>query len=88
VWPSAYEVGPEVAAAFPAECLRHSPRTDWPHLDLAHAVTLQLAACGVTSIDRAEQCTFRDESWFYSYRRDGAATGRQMGLVACGPAAQ
>jgi len=53
-----YEVGPEVAAQFPAEALRPGPR-ERPHLDLFHAATLRLVERGVPrrSIVTAPFCT-------------------------------
>ena len=53
-----YEVGPEVAAQFPADALRPGPR-ERPHLDLFHAATLRLVERGVprASIVAAPFCT-------------------------------
>ena len=53
-----YEVGPEVAAQFPADALRPGPR-ERPHLDLFHAATRRLVQHGVSprSIVVAPFCT-------------------------------
>lgn len=55
--------------------------TTWgtPSLDLGAGVRAQLARDGVTVVD-ASRCT-RESADLYSYRRDGARAGRQVGLV-------
>ena len=81
----AYEVGGEVVAALRASglakedflALGHGSR---PHVDLGRAVLRQLASAGVTRADRLDRCTFADPK-LHSYRRDGAASGRQAGLI-------
>jgi copper oxidase (laccase) domain-containing protein len=47
-------------------------------LDLAAALSYELASDGVRVLDRSS-CTVEDRS-LYSYRRDGV-TGRQVGLI-------
>lgn len=77
-----YEVGEEVAARFPAATVRRDrPR---PHLDLPLAARLQLAAAGLPeeALHDCGACTACDRDAYYSYRRDGAATGRHWGVVA------
>lgn len=71
---SAYEVGPEVAAAFDGEGV------DDGHLDLRAIAQLQLAAGGVKRVESIDSCTYADPARFYSYRRDGE-TGRQAGIA-------
>ena len=84
-----FEIGPEVAdalaAADLASCvvapgihgLKH-------HADLVAAVALQLERCGVprACIDAEPPCTYADRARFFSYRRDGAASGRLAAIIA------
>ncbi|MDE5900579.1 MAG: polyphenol oxidase family protein [Muribaculaceae bacterium] len=66
-----FEVGPEVAAFFPAQALVESPGRR-PHVDLGAAVSLQLVASGLwhESIARPMACSMHD-SRFHSVRREG-----------------
>lgn len=52
-------------------------------LDLNEAARRQLAAAGVPAdqIGPAGPCTYGDAGRFYSYRRDGAPTGRLMAAI-------
>lgn len=81
----AYRVGPEVVEALAAIGL--DPRdflvegAEAPHVDLSRAVAAQLAAAGIGAIDRSVRCTASDPE-LYSHRRDGAAAGRQAGVIA------
>jgi YfiH family protein len=96
---SHFEVGPEVASFF--DLARLSAAVDRsgtaagaaggaprPHVDLARAVALQLAAAGVTQIDgdlpeeRRARCTFQNQIDFFSHRRDRGVTGRMAALIA------
>jgi YfiH family protein len=67
----------EVAAIEPAS----AATTSWgtPALDVAAGVRAQLEREGVSVVD-AGGCT-RERDDLYSYRRDGAAAGRQAGLI-------
>lgn len=82
----AYEVGDEVAKAFEVAGLEAHVhrRAEWPrpHLDCAGAVRDQLQRAGVPAdaVDGGNLCTVRDAGDFFSYRRDGARSGR-MGAV-------
>jgi YfiH family protein len=84
-----YEVGPDVEAAF-----RHARWPGWMvdgwftrhsrlRLDVAAAVVDQLRQAGMTadSIHVSGLCTACHPDWFYSYRRDGAGTGRLVGFI-------
>ncbi len=53
------------------------------HLDLRQSAVLQLEAAGLdpARIEAAEECTCCHRELFFSYRRDGGKTGRQMGFV-------
>jgi copper oxidase (laccase) domain-containing protein len=52
-----------------------------PRLDLARAVALQLAACGVERPRVVGGCTRCDAERLWSYRRDGRAAGRNLALI-------
>lgn len=73
-----YEVGPEVAsqvvaASGPEVEVSRNPR---PHLDLAAAAALQLTRGGVQNLHTVRACTRCSQDSLWSYRRDGAAAGR------------
>lgn len=67
----------EVASVVPET--RTTTSWDTPALDLGAGVAAQLGAAGVRVLDVAA-CT-RESPDLYSYRRDGAASGRLAGLV-------
>lgn len=82
----AFEVGPEVRAAFcdgdPAAetAFVRSDRPGHFHADLAALVRRRLGAVGVRQIADCGLCTYADARRFYSHRRD-ARTGRLATLV-------
>ena len=84
---SAFEVGDEVYeqfrdAGFPME--RIAVRKQKWHLDLWEANRWLLEEAGVADIHVAGICTYNNSSQFYSARRDGLQTGRNMnGIVLC-----
>jgi YfiH family protein len=67
----------EVAAAVPESW----SETSWgtPALDLAAGVRAQLAAASAEVVETG-RCTIEDDA-FYSYRRQGPASGRHAGLI-------
>jgi purine-nucleoside/S-methyl-5'-thioadenosine phosphorylase / adenosine deaminase len=77
-----YQVGPEVAAAFPAAALRSAEGSQF--LDLPTAVRLRLIAAGAPegAIHDTGACTSCEPHWYFSHRRDRGLTGRQWGVVA------
>lgn len=87
-----YEVGPETAAQFEAAGLREfvllpgDGRTK-EHLDCFGAVNEQLLRTGIPrdSVDGAELCTVATAGEFFSYRRDGARSGRMAAAIAPRP---
>lgn len=85
IGPGAFEVGPEVRAAFMAVdpqtalAFRSGENGQWWG-DLYLLARQRLAAVGVVDVYGGDHCTFSEESRFYSYRRDGA-TGRMAALV-------
>ncbi|MCF6178758.1 MAG: polyphenol oxidase family protein, partial [Geopsychrobacter sp.] len=52
-------------------------------VDLALSCRLQLEAVGIESgnIDCADECTCCHQELFFSHRRDGGVTGRQLGFI-------
>jgi YfiH family protein len=78
------EVAQQVAGSAPGEpgvVVRGHAK---PRVDLARALTAQLRAAGLAaaSIERVPGCTFTDRERFFSYRRDGAASGRHLAVIA------
>ena len=85
-----FEVGEEVIDAVlervpEAEQWVDRTRGEKPHLDLAAVVRADLVRAGVPddNISDSGVCTRCDES-FHSYRRSGANSGRNLGVVALG----
>ena len=82
----AYVVGDEVRAAFisqsaeSSEAFLPAPEGRW-QADLYRLARQRLAALGVDAVYGGEHCTFREPTQFYSYRRDGARSGRMASLV-------
>ncbi len=78
-----YEVGGEVAAQFAGEFLRRSCEGRF-RLDLAAVNRAQLEAAGIPRANIAAHpaCTRCGGDRFASYRRDGAAAGRMIALIA------
>ena len=84
IGPCCYEVGDDVAAAVAAPSgeacvVRDAGRR--PRLDLRAAVIAQLGSAGVTQIDVLDHCTRCRPEWLWSYRREGAAAGRNLTLL-------
>jgi len=76
-----YEVGSDVAGAFPDEY----PAVFTPHgdrflMDIYAMAKLKLAAVGVHEVYGGDYCTVSDPVRFFSYRRD-VVTGRMASLV-------
>jgi copper oxidase (laccase) domain-containing protein len=57
------------------------------YLDLQGAIMQQLRDAGVpsTQIWHADLCTACHPRWFYSYRREGARSGRMLNVVMIRP---
>jgi YfiH family protein len=84
IGPCCFEVGPEVAAVFPAESVIERPGRK-PHVDLRRTLRAQLLAAGLRPdfIDSDGPCTVCDsEGRFFSYRRDAGVTGQHVGFIA------
>lgn len=81
-----FEVGDDVAtqiaeASSGSVVARPSVEGAKPRIDLRAAVTIQLAAIGVTAVERVGGCTRCEPGWFHSFRRDGEASGRLLGAI-------
>lgn len=91
---NAYEVGEEVAQEFWAADLGAfvARKSEWtrPHLDCFGAVRAQLQSAGLSavSVDGRELCTASESrgpaAEFFSYRRDGARSGRMGAVIVAG----
>ena len=87
--PAAYEVGPEVSAAFRASMGDRSAVCFTPSLrqpghfmaDLFSLARLTLEHAGIESILGGGLCSHAESDRFFSHRRDGPATGRFATLV-------
>jgi len=85
IGPCCYEVGPEVRSAFQAVSgdtteAAWSRRGDRDVLDLRRAIRALLDAARVRSVSVLGPCT-RCSPTYCSYRRDGAAAGRQVSFI-------
>jgi hypothetical protein len=85
IGPGAFEVGPDVLAAFTAEnpdaAAAFVPVTAGKWLaDLFTLVRRALLDAGVKNIYGGGLCTYSDPARFYSYRRD-RTTGRMAALI-------
>ncbi len=57
------------------------PSSRKPHINLKHAIHLQLQTAGITHTDILPHCTYRDRDLFFSHRRDHGRTGRMAALI-------
>jgi YfiH family protein len=84
IGPCCYEVGPEVVAALgryaPPELFVRARPARRPTVDLRALDVQILRTLGVRGVDVMDGCTCCDLR-FHSFRRDGARTGRQAGLI-------
>jgi hypothetical protein len=75
-----YQVGPEVVEALERAAVPAAGWLDGDRVDLRAFLAGQLANLGVVDVQAVGPCTF-DTPELASYRRDGAAAGRQWSLV-------
>ncbi|MGI9278952.1 MAG: peptidoglycan editing factor PgeF [Endozoicomonas sp.] len=83
---SHFEVGPEVREAFlsfdpEAESAFIPGQGDRWYGDLYQLARLRLEKLGVKRISGGNFCTFKEEDRWFSYRRDGAQSGRLATLI-------
>jgi hypothetical protein len=92
IGPNAFEVGPEVRAAFmvfdpAAQALFRPGRPGKWFADLAGLARLRLRALGITRLYGNDStrpwCTVNNPSRFFSHRRDSLALGGSGRLAAC-----
>jgi YfiH family protein len=90
IGPEAFEVGTDVLEAFRAalpdgqaeEGFAPYPGREGKYLaNMPLLARRLLARDGVTRVHGGERCTFTERDRFYSYRRDGAGSGRQASLI-------
>lgn len=82
----AFEVSPEVAEELRRASDAERPVVEQggrPHVDLRCIVRAQLRAAGVhdAAIDDVGGCTVNDPDRYFSFRRDGAASGRHVAAI-------
>ncbi|MCG9116127.1 peptidoglycan editing factor PgeF [Laribacter hongkongensis] len=85
IGPDAFEVGPEVRAAFmahdPTAASAFTAIPDGKYLaDIYLLARQRLNACGVTEVHGGDACTVTERERYFSYRRDGR-TGRMASLI-------
>lgn len=81
IGPCCYEVGPEVINALgvePAASSRGAPSVDLHLVAGAQAVSAGVLPSHVHSV---RSCTCCNPSLYFSYRRDGASTGRNLSVI-------
>lgn len=86
IGPDAFEVGDDVRDAFvaadekSATAFRQHAAGKW-HADLYVLARLRLQRLGVSNVYGGGRCTVTERERFFSYRRDGAKTGRMATLI-------
>jgi len=77
-----YEVGPEVSKIFEPEFATKMEDGKWK-VDLKGANARGLVSAGVepSNIEQHGGCTIHEKEKFHSHRRDGASSGRMMGVI-------
>ncbi|MFO0666945.1 MAG: polyphenol oxidase family protein [Polyangiaceae bacterium] len=78
------EVAEEIAAATDARVVHSDEVPGKAHVDLRTAMRFQLQALGFASEDVEDVggCSKCDAALYHSYRRDGAESGRMLGVIA------
>lgn len=90
IGPAQFEVGAEVRQAFldldagNADCFKPSPAGRWL-ADIYGLARRQLRALGVGAVYGGGWCTVSEHERFFSFRRDGAASGRMASLIWVSP---
>lgn len=83
-----YQVGKDVRDAFRAgqgnwNDIAEEVEFGLWKLDIQRSIDLQLATAGIVGKQRemSDLCTWKHRELFFSYRRDGGKTGRQLGFI-------
>jgi len=81
----AFEVGEEVYQQFIDKDLKLElafiAKGDKYQLDIYQAARIVLNDLGIKSISGGDECTFTQQDKYFSYRRDGAKSGRMINLI-------
>ncbi len=77
-----YEIGEDVAVQFGNEYVERSPGKK-PHLNLKkyNRDLLTSEGVGPANVEIVSDCTICNPTKYHSYRRDGAISGRMMGVI-------
>jgi YfiH family protein len=89
IGPCCFEVGADVGAEITNACRADViARRDGEKafVDLRRAVRAILEREGVHEVEDVPGCTKHEPDRFFSYRRDGANAGRQIGVIGARPA--
>ena len=82
---AAFEVGEEVYQQFIDKDLKlqqaFKSKDDKYQLDIYQAARIVLNGLGVKSISGGGECTYAQQDKYFSYRRDGARSGRMVNLI-------
>lgn len=76
-----YRVGADVASRFPPSFLREEGGASFVDLKGVNRAQLLNAGLRPGNVELSPYCTISDTSLFHSYRRDGAKSGRMMGVI-------
>lgn len=76
-----YVVGDEVSSRLPLSCVVETPRGRAADLKCANQGLLEEAGIPPASITVDPACTICGSDLYHSHRREGAASGRMMGLI-------
>ncbi|HUL58814.1 MAG TPA: peptidoglycan editing factor PgeF [Anaeromyxobacteraceae bacterium] len=84
IGPCCYEVSPDLVERFREEIGRDAVVPDAPRLDLWAANVSILRAAGLLPgrVEVLGRCTSCERDLFFSHRRDGGRTGRQVAFIA------
>jgi len=82
---AAFEVGEEVYQQFIDKDLKlqqaFKSKDDKYQLDIYQAARIILNGLGVVSISGGDECAYTQKDKYFSYRRDGAKSGRMINLI-------
>jgi YfiH family protein len=76
-----YKVGADVALRIPSSFVREEHGESFVDLKGANRGQLLNAGLRPGNVELSPYCTISDSTLFHSYRRDGAKSGRMMGVI-------